>query len=113
MRKIRTVIVDDEESSREVLRQLLGKFCPEIEIIGECSNIDEAYTIISSKKPDLVFLDVHMPTGNGFTLLKKFATIEFDIIFATSYDKYAISAVRFSALDYLVKPIEVSDLQQA
>ena len=111
--KINSIIVDDEKNSREVLQKLLNKFCPDVEIIGEADDVEAAYQIIGSQKPDLVFLDIQMPSGNGFTLLKKFKKIPFSVIFVTSYDQYAINAIKVSAIDYLLKPIEVSDLKLA
>lgn len=111
--KINAIIIDDEKNSREVLRSLLGKFCPDVIIIGETSNVAEAYDLISTSKPDLIFLDIQMPRNNGFCLLKKFNPIPFSVIFVTSYDHYAITAIKFSAIDYLLKPVEVSDLKTA
>ncbi len=111
--KIRAIIVDDEKQSRVVLRSLLESFSKEVEIIAEASNVDEAFELINEKKPQLVFLDIQMPRANGFSLLKKFAEIPFEVIFVTSFDKYAINAIKFSALDYLLKPVEVNDLQDA
>lgn len=108
--KISALLVDDEEKSRKGLRNLLSKFCPEVELLGEAEDITEAYDLIIDKKPDLIFLDIQMPNGNGFTLLKKFTVVPFDIIFVTSFNEYAINAIKFSALDYLLKPIEVNDL---
>jgi two-component system, LytTR family, response regulator len=107
------IIVDDEERSRRVLRSLLSSFFSDIEILGEASNVEEAYELISEKKPQLVFLDIQMPRANGFSLLKKYETVPFEVIFVTSYDKYAINAIKFSALDYLMKPVEVKDLKDA
>jgi len=106
-------LVDDEHDSRIVLKDLLYHFCKEAELIGEASNVEEAFTMINEKNPDLLFLDIQMPMGNGFTLLKKFEKIPFEVIFITSYDKYAINAIKFSALDYLLKPIAIPDLQNA
>jgi two-component system LytT family response regulator len=111
--KINTIIVDDEKNSREVLRTLLEKFCPDVIIIGEASNVAEAYDLISISKPDLIFLDIQMPWNNGFSLLKKFNPIPFSVIFVTSYDHYAITAIKFSAIDYLLKPVEITDLKSA
>jgi len=105
--------VDDEGSSREVLKALLKKFCPTIQITGEACNVDEAYKFITELKPEVVFLDVQMPGGNGFSLLKRFIEIPFQVIFVTSYDKYALDAIRCSALYYLMKPIEVPFLLDA
>lgn len=113
MRKLRCIIVDDEANSRIVLTDLLQNFCEEVVIVAEASNVEDAYNLINQKRPDLVFLDIQMPTGNGFMLLKKFEEIPFEVIFITSFDKYAINAIKFSALDYLLKPISISDLQLA
>jgi two-component system LytT family response regulator len=107
------IIVDDEAPSRSVLKKLLLKFCPSVEITGEADNAKEAYGLICKLKPDVVFLDLQMPGGNGFSLLKKFKEIDFEVIFVTSYDKYAIEAIKLSALHYLLKPIEVEDLKEA
>lgn len=111
MNKINCIIVDDEISGRIVVRELLTRFCEDVTIVGEAANIKDAYTLIKEKKPDLVLLDVQMPGGDGFDLLRKFDEINFDIVFVTSYDKYAINAIKFSALDYLLKPIELGDLR--
>lgn len=110
---IRTLIIDDENQSRVVLKKLLTHFRDEIEIIAEADNIEVAYRLIREQKPALVFLDIQMPRGDGFALLKKFSEIPFEIIFVTSFDKYAISAIKFSALDYLLKPVEMTDLKAA
>ncbi len=113
MEILNAIIVDDEDRSRRVLRKLLAGFCPEVKIVGEAKNIDEAYVVINNVKPQLVFLDVQMPTGNGFALLEKFKEVSFDVIFVTSFDQYAISAIKFSALDYLLKPVETIELRSA
>lgn len=111
--KITALLVDDEENSRVVLRNLLKDFFEEVEVVAEAANVDEAYAMVNSKKPQLVFLDIQMPRASGFTLLKKFEEVPFEVIFVTSFDKYAINAIKFSALDYLLKPVEVSDLTDA
>lgn len=111
--KTTAIIVDDEKNSREVLASLLEKFCPEVEVIGETYSADTAYQLIQDKNPDLVFLDIQMPTGNGFGLLQKFNPVPFSVIFVTSYDQYAINAIKFSALDYLLKPVDVNELKNA
>jgi two-component system, LytTR family, response regulator len=110
---ITAIIVDDEADNRSVLKNLLKMFCPHIKVKGEAANIDEAYDLILEFDPTVVFLDIQMPGGNGFNLLKKFKEIKFDVIFVTGYDKYALEAIKLSALDYLMKPIEVADLQEA
>ena len=111
--KITAILVDDENKGREVLRNLLQNFFPEIALIGEADNVENAFTLIKFKQPQLVFLDIQMPRRSGFSLLKKFEEIPFEVIFVTSYDQYAITAIKFSALDYLLKPVEVKDLREA
>jgi two-component system, LytTR family, response regulator len=105
------VIIDDEPSGRIVLKELLKKFFPGIVIRGEASDVSEAEKEIISAKPDFIFLDVQMPGGNGFELLKRFHKIDFEVVFVTSYEKYAIDAIRFSALDYILKPVEIADFK--
>lgn len=111
--QFKAIIVDDEAHSRSVLKNLLVKFCPSINLVAEADNANTAFDLINKHEPDVVFLDIQMPGGNGFSLLKKFKDIYFDVVFATSYDKYAIEAIKLSALHYLLKPIEVEDLQEA
>lgn len=111
--ELKVVIVDDEPDSINVLKKLLANFCPQIKVLAEATNITEGYEIINEHTPDAVFLDIQMPGGNGFELLSKFSQINFEIIFVTSYDKYAIDAIRLSALHYLLKPVETDDLQEA
>jgi two-component system, LytTR family, response regulator len=111
--QFKAIIVDDETHSRSVLKNLLAKFCPSIHLVAEAEDVNNAFDLINKHKPDVVFLDIQMPGGNGFSLLKKFKAIYFDVVFVTSYDKYAIEAIKLSALYYLLKPIEVEDLQEA
>jgi two-component system LytT family response regulator len=111
--KIDAIIVDDEADNRSVLNNLLKMFCPQISVKGEAQNIEEAFDLISEHKPDVVFLDIQMPGGNGFSLLKKYKEIPFKVVFVTGYDKYALEAIQLSALHYLMKPVEVSDLLDA
>lgn len=108
---IRAIIVDDESDSRFVLATLLKTHFSEVEVIGEAGDITAAFELIIQLKPQLVFLDIQMPKGGGFDLLRKFESIPFEIVFVTSYDQYAVNAIRFSALDYLLKPVEVADLK--
>jgi two-component system LytT family response regulator len=110
--ELKAVIVDDEFKVRDVFINLLRKFCPEITILGEAENVDSAYDLICAKQPNIVFLDIEMPGGNGFELLARFPEVPFEIIFVTSYGHYAIKAIKFSALDYLLKPVMIEDLQQ-
>lgn len=110
---IRAIIVDDEPYCCEVLSTLLEKYCPEVTIEAICFSAKEAITAISTHSPQLVFLDIEMPHMNGFQLLERLPHIDFDLIFTTSYDQYAIKAIKFSALDYLLKPIDRGELQIA
>ena len=107
------IIIDDETSSRNALRQKLQNHCPEVTIIAECENGEEGIENIEEKKPDIIFLDVEMPRMNGFTMLQQLKNKNFEVIFITAYDHYAIRAIKVSALDYLVKPVEVEDLKSA
>ena len=95
------------------MRQKLLKHCIDVIIIGECENGEEGIENIEKKKPDIVFLDVEMPRMNGFTMLQQLKNKNFEVIFVTAYDHYAIKAIRYSALDYLIKPVEVEDLKNA
>ncbi|HSN61395.1 MAG TPA: LytTR family DNA-binding domain-containing protein [Ferruginibacter sp.] len=107
------IIIDDETSSRNSLKQKLAHHCTEIEIIGECENGEAGIKMLSNKNPDIVFLDVEMPRMNGFTMLQQLPHKNFEVIFITAYDHYAIKAIKFSALDYLVKPVAIEDLKAA
>ncbi len=108
---IKAIIIDDQAESRSSLKNILALSCNDVLVIGEAENIKLGYTLISNLKPDLVFLDVQMPGGSGFDLLEKFSTIDFKIIFTTAYDQFAIKAFKYSAFDYLLKPIDVEDLK--
>ncbi len=107
------IIIDDESSSRNALRQKLVNHCPEVNIIAECENGEQGIISIETNHPDIIFLDVEMPRMNGFTMLQQLSEHDFEIIFITAYDHYAIKAIRFSALDYLMKPVEINDLKSA
>lgn len=108
--KYTAIVVEDEYKVREVFLNLIQHYCKDIEIVGEAENINDAYDLILLTKPDIVFLDIEMPHGNGFELLSKFPKPPFEVIFVTSYGHYAIKAIKFSALDYLLKPVMVGDL---
>ncbi|HEY0751041.1 MAG TPA: response regulator, partial [Chitinophagaceae bacterium] len=110
---IRAIIIDDEHYCVEVLSTLLKKYCPEVTLVATCPSGEEGIKAIDTFQPDLVFLDVEMPRMNGFQLLESLPEINFDLVFTTSYDQYAIKAIRFSALDYLLKPIDREELQKA
>jgi two-component system, LytTR family, response regulator len=107
------IIIDDERRSRNALRQKLTQYCADVQIIGECESGEDGIRCIEEKKPAIVFLDVEMPRMNGFTMLQQLSNRNFDLIFVTAFDHYAIQAIKYSALDYLVKPIEVPELQKA
>lgn len=113
MKTLNIVIIDDEEDSISLLRIQLKKHCEQIGAIYSFSNPIKALEEIESLSPDLVFLDIEMPELNGFQLLEKLMPITFKVVFTTAYNEFAIKAFRFSALDYLVKPIDVNDLIEA
>ncbi|MCG8578023.1 MAG: LytTR family DNA-binding domain-containing protein [Flavobacteriales bacterium] len=113
MSKLKVIAVDDERSAREAMQQSLEQLAEKVDVLGVVSSVAEAYDLIVSEKPDLVFLDIEMPRESGFDLLRKFDTIEFDIVFTTAFDSYAIQAIKFSALDYLLKPIGLDELSKA
>jgi len=107
---IKAIIIDDELHCIQTLSLLLKEYCPEVQLLDQCLSANSGIGAIEKFKPDLVFLDIEMPVMNGFELLEQFPTIPFAIIFTTSYDQYAINAIRFSALDYLLKPIDRKEL---
>ena len=107
---IKAIIIDDEVHCVDTLSILLSDYCPEVEIMEKCMSAKKGLEAIERLKPELVFLDIEMPVMNGFELLEQFKQIPFSVIFTTSYDQYAIKAIRFSALDYLLKPIDPKEL---
>jgi len=107
---IKAIIIDDEVHCVDTLSILLGDYCPEVEVMEKCMSAKKGLDAIERLKPELVFLDIEMPVMNGFELLEQFKQIPFSVIFTTSYDQYAIKAIRFSALDYLLKPIDPKEL---
>lgn len=111
--KLRTILVEDEAQSREILRNYLSKYCREVDLVGEATNITEAMELIESSQPDLLFLDVEMPFGNAFDLLDKIPERNFEIVFVTAYDQYAIDALNSHAAYYLMKPIDIDELIKA
>ena len=109
---IRVLLVDDDVANRDYLREILVAH-PEVEVVGEAENIAQAAECIGAMKPDLLFLDVEMPGGSGFDLLQQLGTWPFEVIFCTGFQRYAIQAIRFSALDYLLKPVQPDELKLA
>ena len=110
---IKAIIIDDEMHCRKTLAILLKEYCPEVQLMVQCSDAENGIEAIENLKPDLVFLDIEMPGMNGFDMLEKFSEIPFAVIFTTGYDQYAIKAFRFYAIDYLLKPIEPKELINA
>jgi two-component system, LytTR family, response regulator len=110
---IKAIIIDDEVHCIDTLSMLLADYCPEVEIMEKCMFAKKGLEAIEKLKPDLLFLDIEMPIMNGFELLEQFKQIPFCVVFTTSYDQYAIKAIRFSALDYLLKPIDPKELVTA
>ena len=104
---IRTIIVDDEPNNIEALKQLLLKYCPLIELSGVAENIRTGQALILDSQPELVFLDIEMPFGNAFELLNNLSPVNFEIIFVTAFDNYALNAIKYSALDYILKPVNI------
>ncbi len=107
---IKAILVDDEQKATETLKMMLEEYCPDIEITGTANSAIEGVKEINSKKPDLVFLDVQMPNGTGFDLLESIPERKFDVIFVTAYNEYAIKAFKYSAIDYILKPVEINEL---
>lgn len=110
---IKAIIVDDEPDCCELLATLLNRYCVDVKILDICYSGEAAIQSINEYQPDILFLDIEMPFMNGFEVLERLTDINFDIIFTTSYDQYAIKAIRFSALDYLLKPIDREELQKS
>ena len=110
---IKTIIVEDERNSCEALQLLLQDCCPGVEVIEVAHSGADALQKIQKLQPQLVFLDIEMPNMNGFQLLEQMPRIDFELIFTTSYDQYAIKAIKFSAIDYLLKPIDREELEKA
>ncbi len=110
MNRIRTIIVEDEKRSSDVLINLLEKYCSEIEIISVQPTVKQAIEAIETDKPELIFLDVELPDASGFKVIESFPDNPFSVIFVTAYEHYAIKAIKACALDYLLKPVDIDDL---
>jgi two-component system, LytTR family, response regulator len=110
---INAVVVDDEPENRENLCGLLRKYCPQVQVVAAVGNIDLAEVAINTHEPDLLFLDIEMPNGNGFDLLDRFTEPPADVVFVTAYEQYALNAIKRYALDYILKPINVDELVRA
>ena len=110
---INSLIIDDEIQSRDSLKSYLNLYCPEVKLLDEADNVETGIKKIEKYNPELVFLDVQMPDGTGFDLLERIHKRNFNIIFVTAYDKYAIKAFKFSAIDFLLKPVDSDELINA
>ncbi len=110
---IRAIIIDDEEKSRKLLVNLLDLYCDNVEVLDLADSVESGLRAIKKHQPELIFLDIVMPDGDGFSLLAKLEKINFEVIFTTAYGEYAIKALRENALDYLLKPIDVEELQNS
>ncbi|MES1218232.1 MAG: response regulator, partial [Bacteroidota bacterium] len=111
MELLRAILVDDEINSLQNLQQKIEQFCPAVKIVVTAQQPEEAILFIHHYKPDVVFLDIDMPRMNGFKMLEELEEVNFEIVFTTAYNHYAVDAIRISAFDYLVKPVSVKDLQ--
>lgn len=110
---IRTVIIEDEERSRTVLQNMLGTYCPELEVVDVAASVEDGVKAIRQSQPELLFLDIQLTDGTGFDILEQLDYANIAVIFTTAYDQYAIKAFRFSAVDYLLKPIDIDELKTA
>jgi two-component system LytT family response regulator len=110
---IRTILIDDENNALEVLEILLKKYCPNLEILEKCNGGKAGIDAIEKHQPDLVFLDIEMPHINGFDVLTATKNYKYKVIFTTAYNQFAIKAFKFSAIDYLLKPIDFEELKEA
>lgn len=110
MAKLKAILVDDEQDSRDILANYLSKYCPDIQLIDKCDSVKSGLKSIEAHQPEIVFLDIEMPYGNGFDLLDQVDEVSFETVFVTAYDNYAIKALNQSASYYLLKPIDIEEL---
>jgi two-component system LytT family response regulator len=113
MSTLKAILIDDEKNNLINLEQLLKAYCPMVEVVATAMNAAEGKGLLLQHHPDLVFLDIQMPEKNGFELLRELHQYDFEVIFVTAFDQYAIQAVRFAAVDYLLKPVNIEELQAA
>lgn len=109
---IRCILIDDESNSLEMMEWLLKTYCPQVTIEAMCTSADKGEEAIYKYRPDVVFLDIEMPHRNGFDMLEQFDRLFFDVVFCTAYDQFAIKAFKYSALNYLLKPVDPEDLKE-
>jgi len=110
---LRTIIIDDEAHMRQTLEKMVGQFCPNLKLVATAEGVESGVKAIQSYNPDLILLDIKMNDGTGFDLLKELEPVDFKVIFITAYDQYAIKAIKFSAIDYLLKPVDPDELAEA
>lgn len=110
---LRTIVIDDEKPSREVLCNYIRDYCKDAKVVATASSVNSGFRAIRKHKPDLVFLDIELSDGNGFDLLGRFEKIDFKVVFVTAYSEYAVKAFRYSAVDYLLKPVIIEELTEA
>ena len=113
MSQIRAIVVDDEPKSRQVLMELVGMFCPEVEVIAEAGYIDQAVQIIEEMRPDLVFFDILLQEGDSFEIIRRLDQVDFEMIFVTAFNESSVKALKFSGAKVLLKPIQIEDLKEA
>jgi len=113
MSKLRTLIIDDEAPVRELISGIINNYCEQAEICGTANGVKTGIEAIHNLKPDLVLLDVNLTDGTGFDILRNLEDIQFSVIFITAYEKYAVNAFRFSAVDYIMKPVNIDELSSA
>jgi two-component system, LytTR family, response regulator len=109
---IQCILVDDEKNSLEMMEWLLTTYCPQVEIVAQCGSAEIGIAAIKHHQPDVVFLDIEMPHMNGFDMLEQFDRLDFEVVFCTAYDQFALRAFRYSALNYLLKPVDPDDLTE-
>ncbi len=110
---MKAIIIEDEKSNRDNLAKILSEYCPTVDVVDLCASAISGRKSIVEHQPDLIFLDIEMPGGNGFSLLESIDEINFEVIFVTAFNHYGIKAVKFCALDYLLKPVDILELSQA
>ena len=110
---MKAILIEDEARNREHLARVLEKHCPEVQLVAQAEDAIAGITAIKTHQPDLIFLDIEMPGGSGFDMLESLGQVDFEVIFVTAYDSYAIRAIRFCAMDYLLKPIKILELKSA
>ena len=109
---INCILIDDENNALEMMEWLMKTYCPQVRVLAMCQSAEEGITAINKLRPDVVFLDIEMPKMNGFDMLEHFDKLFFDVVFCTAYDQFAIKAFRYSAVNYLLKPVDPEDLQE-